>query len=159
MENRIAVEAWGTFPGQTYLEGLYKLASDEALIVETEVPKSCRYWSFLVGDMQFRTIDWVNHQSSLNAFQARLDGDGKFRAVISLSDPGVPNWLDTGGYGEGVIQGRWNNCDSQPVPTTRLVKLAELRRHLPADTPSVGAGQRDQQLRTRRLGAQMRRKW
>ncbi len=159
MWNKIDVEPWGTFPGQVYLEGLYRLAEDEALVLETSVPARCLYWSFLVGDMQFRTGDYANNQASLNAFQSRLDSDGKFRAVISRRDPGVPNWLDTGGYAEGVIQGRWNTCDSAPVPTARLVKLADLRSVLPADTPQVSAEERDRQLRDRRLGAQMRRKW
>lgn len=157
--NSIGVEPWGAFPGQVYLEGLYRLAEDEALVIETAVPAKCRYWGFLVGDMQFRTIDWTNHQSSINAFQAKLDGDGKFRAVIARRDPGVPNWLDTGGYAEGVIQGRWNVCDNAPLPSTRLVKLKDLRKALPKDTPMVTAQQRDQALRDRRLGAQMRRKW
>lgn len=159
MWNRIGVEPWGTFPGQVYLEGLYRLADDEALVIETDVPKSCRYWSFLVGDMQFRTVDWVNHQSSLNGFQAHIDSDGKFRAVISKTDPGVPNWLDSGGYSQGVIQGRWNECDSSPIPTTKVVKLSQLRSYLPADTPAVTPAARQEALRDRRLGAQMRRKW
>ncbi len=157
--NRIDVEPWGTFPGQVYLEGLYRIADDEALVLETSVPDKCLYWSFLVGDMQFRTGDYANNQASINGFQAKLDSDGKFRAVIAKSDPGVANWLDTGGYNEGVIQGRWNVCDSAPVPTARVVKLSALRGTLPADTPMVTAAERDRQLRDRRLGAQMRRKW
>lgn len=157
--NKVQIEAPGVFAGQTYVEGLFKLAPDEALIIETDIPRSCRYWSFLVGDLHYRTIDWANHQSSLNGFQARLDRDGKFRAVVALRDPGVPNWLDPGGFPEGLIQARWNNCDSQPVPTARLVKASDVRRFLPADTPMVSATTREQSLRERRLGAQLRRKW
>lgn len=157
--NTIGVEPWGTFPGQVYLEGLYRIADDEALVLETAVPDKCLYWSFLVGDMQFRTVEYANHQASLNGFQAKRDRDGKFRAVIAKRDPGVPNWLDTGGYNAGVIQGRWNTCSSAPVPTARLVKLADLRSILPADTPLVTEAERDRVLRDRRLGAQMRRKW
>jgi hypothetical protein len=159
MWNRVGVEPWGTFPGQVYLEGLFRIADDEALILETAVPDKCLYWSFLVGDMQFRTGDYANNQASINGFQAKLDSDGKFRAVISKRDPGVANWLDTSGYNEGVIQGRWNSCDSAPVPSARLVKLSALRGILPADSASVTAEARDRQLRDRRLGAQMRRKW
>jgi len=157
--NKIGIEPWGTFPGQVYLEGLYRIADDEALILETDVPAKCLYWGFLVGDMQFRTVDYANHQASLNGFQAKLDADGKFRAVIAKRDPGVPNWLDTGGYNEGVIQGRWNSCDSGPVPTATLVKLSDLRKHLPAGTATVSPEERDRRLRDRRLGAQFRRKW
>jgi hypothetical protein len=159
MWNRVGVEPWGTFPGQVYLEGLFRIADDEALVLETAVPNKCLYWSFLVGDMQFRTGDYANNQASINGFHAKLDSDGKFRAVISKRDPGVANWLDTSGYGEGVIQGRWNGCDSAPVPTARLVKLSALSGILPADTAMVTAEQRERQLRDRRLGAQMRRKW
>lgn len=157
--NTISPEPWGTFPGQMYLEGLYRLADDEVLLIETEVPKVCQYWSFLIGDMHFRTGDYANNQVSINGFQAKLDSDGKFRAVISAQDPGVPNWLATGGNREGVIQGRWNNCDSSPVPTARVIKLSELRASLPADTPAVSPELRDQLLRDRRYGAQLRRKW
>lgn len=159
MWNRVDVEPWGTFPGQVYLEGLFRIADDEALVLETAVPDKCLYWAFLVGDMQFRTGDFANNQASLNGFQAKRDSDGKFRAVIAKRDPGVANWLDTSGYNEGVIQGRWNTCNSAPVPTARLVKLAALRASLPADTAMVTPAERDRQLRDRRLGAQMRRKW
>ena len=157
--NTIGVEPWGTFPGQVYLEGLYNIADDEALVLETPVPDKCLYWSFLVGDMQFRTIDYGNNQASLNAIQAHRDRDDKLRLVIARRDPGVPNWLDTGGYGQGVIQGRWNTCSSAPVPSARVVKLADLRSVLPADTPTMTPEQRDRVLRDRHLGAQLRRKW
>jgi len=79
--------------------------------------------------------------------------------VISFKDPGVPNWLDTGGYLYGGIQGRWNKADSCPMPATKKVKLADLRKHLPADTPTVTAAERDASLRDRRMGAQFRRRW
>jgi len=79
--------------------------------------------------------------------------------VVCRQDPGVPNWLDTAGYDKGVIQVRWNECSSQPCPEAKLVKLTDLRAHLPADTPVVSAAQRDAALRTRRMGAQMRSRW
>jgi hypothetical protein len=144
---------------QTYLESLYDIADDEALILETPVPAKCRYWSFLVTDDQFGTVDWMDRQSSLNGFQAKVDKDGKFRAVIAAHDPGVANWMDTGGYHYGIIQGRWNRCDSAPVPTLKKVKLAKVRKYLPADTVMVTPAQRDAALRERRMGAQFRRKW
>jgi hypothetical protein len=162
MRNKLAVHAYqsmGGLLGQVYLEGIYDIADDEALILETEVPQSCRYWGFLLTDDQFGTIDWMNRQSSLNGFQAKLDKDGKFRAVISVRDAGVPNWLDTGGYRYGIIQGRWNKCSSAPIPTIRKVKLADLRKYLPSDTPTVTAQTRDANLRERRMGAQFRRRW
>lgn len=162
--NQVEYIDWGAAGGfdpkvQTYYEGLFDLAEDEALILETEIPEQARYWSFLLADPLFGTVDWMNCQSSLNGFQARLDGDGRCRMVVCRQDPGVPNWLDTAGYAKGVIQVRWNECSSQPCPSARLVKLADLRAHLPTDTPVVTAAERDAALRRRRLGAQMRTRW
>lgn len=162
--NRVEFIDWGAVGGfdpkiQTYFEGLFDLAEDEALILETEIPEIARYWSFLLAHPLFGTIDFMNCQSSLNGFQARRDSDGKCRMVISRQDPGVPNWLDTAGYDKGVIQVRWNECSSQPCPEAKLVKLLTLRNHLPSDTPVVTAVDRDTALRRRRLGAQLRSRW
>src|SRR3546814_18766933 len=79
----------------------------------------------------------------MNADKARVDKDGLFRAVISAQDPGVPNWLDTAGNASGAVQGRWLDCSDKPIPDTRVVKVKELRKYLPADTPSVTAEQRE----------------
>jgi hypothetical protein len=160
--NTLEMNKWAAIGGlvtQQYYEGRYAIRADEALIIETEIPEKARYWSILLADNLFNTVDWVNCQSSLNGFQAQLDTDGKFRAVLSVADPGVPNWLDPAGRLSGVIQGRWNECSSSPLPDVKRVKLAELRDHLPADTPVVGDAERDQALRLRRRGAQYRRKW
>jgi len=149
----------GGAKGQVYVEGLFDLQPDEGLLLEAKVPDICKYWSFMLTNEQFVTIDWMQHQSSLNAFQAHIDRDGYVRVVISANDPGVPNWLDTGGYLRGGIQVRWNNCSSAPNPVATKIKLAELRRHVPGDTPTVSAAERDKSLRERRLAAQMRIRW
>lgn len=149
----------GGAKGQVYFEGLFDLQPEEGLLLEAKVPDICKYWSFMLTNQQFVTIDWMQHQSSLNAFQAQIDSDGYVRVVISANDPGVPNWLDTGGYLRGGIQVRWNNCSSAPNPVATKVKLADLRRHIPSDTPDISAETRDTILRDRRLAAQMRRRW
>ena len=151
--------SWGGAKGQIYVEGLYSLADDEALIIETDVPDVARYWAWMVTDDQIGTIDWMNRQSSINGFQAEMDSDGKFRAVVSNRDPGIANWLDTGGYNYGMIWGRWNWCSSHPMPTLRKVRMDELDQHLPVDTPRITSETRDAMLRMRRFGAQLRRKW
>ena len=58
-----------------------------------------------------------------------------------------------------MLIGRWYGCSSTPLPTLTRVPLAEVRRHLPADTPTCTAAERQVQLRARRLGAQLRRRW
>jgi len=153
------MDSMNPFPVQVYYDGVYEIDDDEALIIETALPKKVRYWQALVGDDRFCTVDWVNRQSSLNDSQARIDGDGKFRAVISKRDPGVPNWLDKAHYPWGMIQMRWNKASDHPDPTTRKVPFAEIRKYLPADTPVVSAAERVERLRRRREGAQMRILW
>ena len=152
-------KADNSFPGQMYLDGGYDITDDEALVLEVQVPKTCRYWQILVTDDKFTTIDWVNHQSSLNDAQARVDKDGWFRAVISARDPGVPNWLDTNHEVGGLVQMRWNRCSSQPEPDVRKVAVKDVRNYLPADTPVVTPAERKTQLQQRREAAQFRRLW
>jgi hypothetical protein len=153
------VDSMGGLPKQAYYDGIHEIDDDEALILETELPEECRYWQALVADDRFCTVDWVNRQSSLNDSQAHIDSDGKFRAVISRQDPGVPNWLDKADYPWGVIQMRWNRASEYPDPTIKKVPVADVRQHLPADTPVITPAERQEQLRTRREGAQLRSIW
>jgi hypothetical protein len=144
---------------QYYWQAIFDLSPGEALILETDLPEKRPYWNVQMNDPIFNAIEYVYRQSSLNGHTARVDSDGKFRAVVCREDPGVPNWLDTAGYLQGTIIGRWTACDSAPVPTLTRVPFGDIRQHLPADTPVVTAEQRSATLRKRRLGAQMRRRW
>ena len=144
---------------QYYWNAAFEVFEDEALIIETELPQKARYWNVQVNDPYFNQVEFVYRQASLNAHQARLDSDGKFRAVVAHTDPGVPNWLDCGGFTEGTLFGRWTQCDSHPMPTLKRVMLADVRQHLPADTPVVSEEERREVLTKRRLGAQLRRRW
>ena len=160
--NTVALKQYndkGAITVQTYIYGMFEVEDDEALIYETEIPETYRYWAIQLNDDLFRSIDWVNRQSSLNDFSAKVDSDGKFRAVISARDPGVPNWLDSAGYKKGAMFGRWYKCSSNPHPTITKVKLADIRKHLPADTAVVTAEQREAALRLRRKQYQLRRRW
>jgi hypothetical protein len=144
---------------QSYYEGAYDLADDEALISEVHIPKGVGYWSLILTNELYETTDWYNNQSSLNDSQAIVDMDHVFRAVISARDPGVHNWLDTSGYPRGAVQGRWFDADDRPTPTMRKVKLRDVRGELPAGTKFVTAAERDAMLRDRRAAAQMRTIW
>jgi len=158
--NRIELTALGgSLPAQTYWQGFYEFSPDEALILETSIPRRHRYWNVQICDALWNATEFVYRQTSLNGHQARLDPDGKFRAVVSLNDPGVWNWLDTAGYLQGMLIGRWYEADSHPVPTLKRVPFAKLRDHLPHDSPRVTPEQRAGQLRARRLGGQLRRRW
>jgi hypothetical protein len=153
------IEEVGGLAKQAYYDGIHQIDDDEALIVEVPLPKQCHYWQILVADDRFLTVDWVNRQSSLNDAQARLDSDGKLRAVISKQDPGVHNWLDKADYPWGIIQMRLYRASDHPETTVTKVPVADVRKHLPPDSALVTPAERQEQLRVRRKGAQLRRIW
>src|SRR5262249_35922926 len=107
----------GALQKQVYWPACFQLEDDEALIIETELPAKRPYWNIQLNDPYFNALEYVYRLSSLNGHTAKVSKDGKFRAVIALTDPGVPNWLDPAGYKEGGIYGRWYDCDSSPTPT------------------------------------------
>jgi len=149
----------GALSRQIYIPAVFDFEDDEALILETDLPKVRRYWNWQINDPYFNAVEYVYRLSSTNGHFAHVASDGRFYAVLSLKDPGVPNWLDTAGYKQGTIYGRWYDCDSHPMPKLTRVKFADIRKHLPADTPVVTPEQRDEELRQRVRGCQRRRRW
>lgn len=141
-----------------YGNDLFRLASDEAMIIETVIPDA-RYWSFQLGNLWFHSLDFANRQTSLNGTQARVDSDGRLRIVVAHEDPGVPNWLDTTGHEEGLLQYRWIWTRDNPRPSVRTVKFSELAERLPADTPRVNAAQRRDTIAGRQRHMWRREPW
>lgn len=149
----------GGLPNQFYYDGIYEIDDDEALVVEVPLPRECYYWQMLVADDRFCTVDWMNRQTSVNDRQAVLDADRVFRTVVSKQDPGVPNWLDKEDNKWGILQMRFNRASDAPEAKVTRVKVADVRRYLPPETPVVTPEQRRQQLAARREAAQFRTFW
>jgi hypothetical protein len=128
--------------------GHYELARDQAMIVT--VPAGGRdvapYQGIQLGSMWYVSLDYVNHQTSLTADQARIDPDGMMRFVVSERDPGVVNWLERTGHDRGYVQLRWQRLtrDLTPDdgPSVQVLPLSEVSGCLPYDqaiTPSAWA--------------------
>ncbi|KAB2341595.1 hypothetical protein [Actinomadura rudentiformis] len=145
--------------GQFYYECAYELEHGEALLIESDYPETCAYASLILTNQIFETTDWYNNHSSLNGSQWRLDSDRRLRVVVSATDPGVPNWLDTAGYPTGVVQGRWTDCSSNPLPSARKVAVADVLGMLPPDTPRITRQERERIIRERRARLQQRPLW
>ncbi len=137
---------------QGYGQAWYRIAEDQALLLEVEIPE-CAYWGIQLGDVWYQSLDWWNRQSSLNGHQALVGTDGVFRTVIAHRDPGIANWLDTTGSTQGCITYRWNQADSQPVPTVELVAFADLANRLDDTWATITPEERSEVLRRRRRGA------
>ena len=117
--------------------GHYDLDDDRAMIVT--VPAAGRdvapYQGIQLGSRWYISLDYINHQTSLTADQARPDPDGRFRFVISERDPGVANWLERIGHRKGYVQLRWQRLSRDLLPEdgpqAEVVSVAELERRLP----------------------------
>jgi len=135
--------------------GSWDLADDEALIVEVTPPEAL-YWSISLGDQWWKTIDYARHQSSLNGHQAVLDEDGVFRAVVAHEDPGVANWLDTGGHRRGPVIMRYIRAGGAPVPRTEVVPFDRIDDALPPGVRRSTPEERAAALAGRRAGVRRR---
>jgi hypothetical protein len=135
--------------GQTYGMGNFRCAEDEAVLVEFR-PPACHYWGISLANTWWECVEYASRQTSLNAAQARLAGDGVFRAVIAHHDPGIANWLDPAGNTSGCLTARFVRADATPEATLRRIPLADLNALLPPDTARVSAKERAGLLARRR---------
>jgi hypothetical protein len=114
--------------------GHFELAGDQALIITVPV-SDAPYLGFQLGSLWYISLDYINHQTSLNGTQAQADPDGKIRIVVSEENPGVTNWVETTGHRKGFLQFRWQRL-SRPLaaadgPTVELLDTADVPGRLP----------------------------
>lgn len=114
--------------------GHYELADDQALIIT--VPRSdAPYQGFQLGSLWYISLDYVDHQTSLNNAQAQADPDGMIRIVVAEHDPGVANWVETLGHTRGYMQIRWQRTSREYTPDdgprVEVVPFGEVASRLP----------------------------
>jgi len=119
------VDLFSPTPDNKYTATWFEIKPDEALVIEVKPPRS-RYWSVQLFNQWFESLDYLNHQVTINRSQALLEPDGKFQLVVAHEDPNMPNWLDTAGHSSGMIFFRWLQSEDSPVPSCELVPLAEI---------------------------------
>ena len=105
--------------------GTWRLAPDEALVVEATPPK-CHYWNFQLGNVWAESLDQRFQRVHINSSQAAYRDDGSFELAVAHRDPGHPNWISTAGHEHGTMGLRWVLAESHPEPRTRVAKLAAL---------------------------------
>ena len=114
--------------------GHYDLADDEVLVIT--VPRGdAPYLGFQLGTVWYTSLDYADHQTSLNGHQAQVDPDGMIRVVVAEHDPGVHNWVERLGHDRGYLQFRWQRLsrDLTPEdgPTMVVCRADEVAQHLP----------------------------
>jgi hypothetical protein len=129
--------------------GFFRLADDEAFVIEGAPPQAW-FWNVMLYNLGWmESLDFANRVTSLNGHQMQIDDDGRYRVVIAHRDPGVPNWLDTTGLGEGMIATRYIRTADVPPQTGQLVKFDQIRDVLASSTPVMTADQRRAQIAIR----------
>jgi hypothetical protein len=109
-----------------YSSGTFDLGPDEALVMEGTLPEGT-FTNVMLWNVHMQTLEYVHRRCSLNAAQMELGPDRSYRIVISEKDPGVANWIDTGGHRRGTIFWRFLLPESQPDhPRCKVVKIDEV---------------------------------
>ncbi|WP_404478895.1 hypothetical protein [Novosphingobium sp. BL-52-GroH] len=129
--------------------GRYKLAPDEAVVLKT-THGTARYTGVQVTDPWMVAPSASTFQTSINSAQSTPDADGGYTYVISPVDPGVANWIDTGGLHEGYFLARWQGFDKGAksdglLQSFTVAKLADIRSGL-TGVPRFDADKRRRQV-------------
>ena len=114
--------------------GHFELSPEESLVITLPVTDA-PYLGFQLGSLWYISLDYINHQTSLNGTQAQADPDDKIRIVVADRDPGVTNWVETLGNRKGFLQFRWQRVSRQLTeldgPTVELVDFDAVKSRLP----------------------------
>ena len=111
-----------------YHHSHWKLAPDEALVIEVK-PPACDTWNFQLNNYWMESLDYRYFPVSINKHSARPEKDGSLKIIISHLNPGTQNWLTTCGHNEGTMCWRWYRLakGAMPVePACRVVKISEV---------------------------------
>lgn len=159
--NALGIATGGGQSTNIYAGGVFKLANDEALIIESVVPVEPSFLGFHLSNLWGESLDFESYQSSLNASQMALGEDGIYRWIVCRKDPGVANWLDTTGLNHGFLTVRYTYEEQPPKeqwPTLDVKKVAfsEIDSNLPADTARLNQAQREGNILMRHRHVQRR---
>ena len=111
-----------------YTQAPWAIAPDEALVLTGRWPEG-RFGNVTLWNRYIQSFDYRSRIVSLNRKQTRLEPDGSFRIIIAHEDPGLPNWMDTGGRTSGVMFWRFMLPEGEiETPRAEVVKFEELAR-------------------------------
>jgi len=120
-----------------YFGTWFLLAADEALVLQGQAPEfvsnGLNYWSVSLQNRWMQSLDYSNHQTSLNRRDIKIRDDGSYRIVISHSAPergselatliGDDNWMETTQHSEGILAIRYQLAESFKRPDIKLLKI------------------------------------
>jgi len=115
----------GGVPHIAYYHSYWKLAPDEALVIDARPPE-CEHWNFQLNNYWMESLDYRYYPIHVNKHTAKYRPDGSVRVIVAAENKGFDNWIDTVGHEEGTMCWRWVRANEHPEPQTRVVQLSEL---------------------------------
>jgi hypothetical protein len=112
----------GGDPAIFYVHGYWKLAPDEALLIETPLPE-CEFWNIQINNWWMESLDYRYVPACINKGSIVPNSDGTATIIVAHRDPERPNWLTTHGHDQGFLLLRWVNAKETPVPKLKVIKL------------------------------------
>ncbi|WP_059016058.1 DUF1214 domain-containing protein [Mycobacterium sp. M26] len=125
----------GAMRNQVYVMGRFDLAPGEAFVVDVS-DGGAEYFTVPLSNIWGTTLDIVDRTGSLNKAQSVANDDGTYTYVISPTDPGVANWIDSDGLREGILTLRMAEFGPEgPTPDLgargQVVALDKLEHEVP----------------------------
>ena len=124
-----------TTPDNLYVLGTWRLDAGEALVIDVD-PPDVRFWNLVVSNIWHECFDVRRRRTTVTNADAKRNDDGTVRLVLAAEDPGVPNWLDTGGRHRGFLIFRWLDDPVEPPSACRVVPVGEVAGLAPLDLPA-----------------------
>ncbi|MBZ5739038.1 DUF1214 domain-containing protein [Nocardioides mangrovi] len=120
-----AIGSENTTPDNLYMLGSFDLGPDDAWVLDVRPPDT-RYWSVTLENIWHECLEPARTASSGTQVRFSPRPDGTVRLVVAGRDPGVPNWLDTGGRRRGFLVLRWLGNPAPPAVEARVVPIPEV---------------------------------
>lgn len=148
--------AFGGMATQWGTKGNLCLEEDQALIV-TANSAGAAFRNVALTDVFYVSLNYWSCTGSLNMTQMAADEDGLLTYVVAPQDPGVHNWLDTGGLRQTIFAHRWQafargGASETPTLSARVVKFRDLANELPLGVRRIDAVGRREQIARREAG-------
>lgn len=111
-----------------YYHSYWKLKEEEALVIQF-MPPDCETWNFQLNNYWMESLDYRYFPVCINKHAAVAEGDGSIRIIVSKTNHGFSNWIDTCHHTEGTMCLRWYRLrnGAKPVdPVCSVVKITSL---------------------------------
>jgi hypothetical protein len=156
----VSSAAFGGMATQWGTKGNLELAEDEALII-TANEAGAGFRDVTLCSLFFTSLAFWERTNCFNMTQMAPDADGRFTYVIAHQDPGIHNWLDTGGRQQLIFGHRWQafgpgGATATPSFTSCVVKFSDLHTKLPPGAARIDATGRAAQIASRTAGFKRR---